>query len=145
MCAAPLLGDGERDPNPNPAGCASAQLHPWFRRGMPPELDLDVYNAHYLHLSRETGDAAAAIRAVICEAVGQAPPEPAPTPEVRQSARVLVGFWASCIENARFESAAAARARARARGAPVSEGSGPLALENASFESAAAAQGRARA
>lgn len=70
----------------------AAQLHPWFRRGMPPELDLDVYNAHYLHLSRETGDAAAAIRAVICEAVGQPPPpEPAPTPEVRHKP----GSWAS--------------------------------------------------
>ena len=90
MCTAPLLRDRERDPNPNPADCVGAQLHPWFRRGMPPELDLDVYNAHYLHLSRETGDAAAAIRAVICEAVGQSPPpEPAPTPEVRHSARVL--------------------------------------------------------
>ena len=61
-----------------------AQLHPWFRRGMPPELDLDVYNEHYLRLSRETGDAAAAIRAVIREAVGQPPPpKSAPTPEVQ--------------------------------------------------------------
>ena len=86
-----LLRDYNLSNKPNLANTVGAQLHPWFRSGMPPELDLDVYNAHYLHLSRETGDAAAAIRAVICEAVGQPPPrEPAPTPEVRDKP----GFWA---------------------------------------------------
>ena len=74
------------------ADTVAAQLHPWFRKGLPPGINKDTYNAHYLRLSRETGDAAAAIRAVICEAVRQPPPpEPAPTPEARQQP----GFWAS--------------------------------------------------
>ncbi len=56
-----------------------AQLHPWFRLGLPLDLDLDMYNQHYLDLSRETGGAADRIRAVIREAVHspRAPPEPA--------------------------------------------------------------------
>ncbi len=56
-----------------------AQLHPWFRLGLPLDLNLDMYNQHYLDLSRETGGAADRIRAVIREAIHspRAPPEPA--------------------------------------------------------------------
>lgn len=50
-----------------------AQRHPWFRRGFPPDLDLDEYNKHYVDLSAESADAAAEIKAVIREAVAPAP------------------------------------------------------------------------
>lgn len=53
-----------------------AQRHPWFRRGFPPDLDLDEYNKHYVDLSAESADATAEIKAVIREAVA---PAPAPT------------------------------------------------------------------
>lgn len=56
-----------------------AQLHPWFRLGLPLDLNLDMYNQHYLDLSRETVGAADRIRAVIREAIhGSLEPEPAP-------------------------------------------------------------------
>ena len=44
---------------------------------MPPNLDLNAYNEHYLCVSREAGGAVDAIQTVLSEA---AVPEPAPAP-----------------------------------------------------------------
>ena len=72
-----------------------AQRHPWFRRGFPPDLDLDEYNKHYVDLSAESADAAAEIKAVIREAVAPAPaPTPMPQPVcVALGCRKLVFEW----------------------------------------------------
>lgn len=49
---------------------------------MPPDLNLNAYNEHYLRVSREAGGAVDAIQAVLSEATVAEPP-PAPMPAVR--------------------------------------------------------------
>lgn len=57
-------------------------MHPWFRCGMPPDLDLNAYNEHYLCVSREAGGAVDAIQTVL-SAAAVAEPAPALMPAVR--------------------------------------------------------------
>jgi DnaJ-domain-containing protein 1 len=47
------------------------QKHPWFRKGLPENLEVDAYNAHYVNLSKQAADSADAIRRVVREALAE--------------------------------------------------------------------------
>ncbi|CAL8464979.1 g4514 [Coccomyxa elongata] len=50
---------------------AQIQKHPWFRKGLPPNLEVDTYNGHYVSLSKQAVDNADAIRRVVREALNE--------------------------------------------------------------------------
>ena len=56
-------------------------MHPWFRCDMPPDLDLNAYNKHFLCVSREADGAVDAIQTVLEAAVAE--PAPVLMPAVR--------------------------------------------------------------